>query len=47
MPRSIFDVKEDYVVVTTADGLQVIPLNSSKKADQAVLDLIRTFWTED
>ncbi len=47
VPRSIFDVKEDYVVVTTADGLQVIPLNSTKKADQAVLDLIRTFWTED
>lgn len=47
VPRSIFDVKEDYVVVTTADGLQVIPLNSTKKADQAVLNLIRTFWIED
>ncbi|MBR2865238.1 MAG: LTA synthase family protein [Elusimicrobiaceae bacterium] len=44
--RSIFDIKEDYVKITTADGEKIIPLNSQKEADQPVLELIRTFWVE-
>lgn len=44
--RSIFDVKEDYVVVSTdREPRHIIPLNSSKPQDQGVLELIRTFLT--
>jgi len=42
--RSIFDIKEDYVKITTADEEKIIPLNSKKEADQPVLELIRTLW---
>lgn len=41
--RTIFDVKEDYVVVDTEQGKKIIPLNSSKKQDKKILELIRTF----
>ena len=44
--RSIFDVKEDYVVVTTQEKMEMIPLSSSNPQDQPVLELITTFWTE-
>lgn len=44
--RSIFDIKEDYVKITTADGEKIIPLNSQKEADQAELSLIRTMWVK-
>lgn len=44
--RSIFDVKEDYVVVSTdREPRHIIPFNSSKPQDQGVLELIRTFLT--
>ena len=42
--RSIFDIKEDYVKITTEHGEKVIALNSQKETDQAVLTLIRTLW---
>ena len=45
--RSVFDVKEDYVVVSTDTGFNIIALNSQKPQDRPVIDLIRTFWTED
>ena len=45
--RSIFDVKEDYVAVSTEGGTRVLPLNSSKAQDREIIDLIRTFWTEE
>ncbi len=41
--RTIFDVKEDYVAVDTAQGQKIIPLNSSKEQDKGILELIRTF----
>jgi phosphoglycerol transferase MdoB-like AlkP superfamily enzyme len=41
--RSVFDIKEDYAVVTTSQGQQVIPLNSRRKEDKALLQLMRTF----
>lgn len=44
--RTVFDVKEDYAAVSTQEGLRIIPLNSRKPQDQAVIGLIRTFWTE-
>ncbi|MBR3603880.1 MAG: sulfatase-like hydrolase/transferase [Elusimicrobiaceae bacterium] len=44
--RSIFDIKEDYVKITTADGEKIIPLNSKKEADQAELSLIGTMWVD-
>ncbi len=45
--RSIFDVKEDYVVVNSPQDFRIIPLNSAKPQDQPILELIRTFLTED
>ena len=42
-PRSVFDIKEDYAVVTTAQDRQIIPLNSKRPQDQSVLTLMRTF----
>lgn len=44
--RTIFDVKEDYAVVTSADGRQIVPLRSEKPKDKEIIDLIRTFWID-
>lgn len=41
--RSIFDIKEDYAVLTSLGENQVIPLNSKHKKDQELLRLMRTF----
>ena len=41
--RTVFDIKEDYAVVTTWYGQQIVPLNSHKKGDQPLLELMRTF----
>lgn len=41
--RSVFDIKEDYAVITTENGKRVIPLNSTRAADKPLLDLMRTF----
>ena len=40
--RSVFDIKEDYAVITTQEGKQVVPLASSHPADKPLLDLVRT-----
>ncbi|MBO7190659.1 MAG: sulfatase-like hydrolase/transferase [Elusimicrobiaceae bacterium] len=40
--RSVFDIKEDYAVITTQEGKQVVPLSSSRQADKPLLDLMRT-----
>ena len=42
--RSVFDIKEDYAVITSEDGQKVIPLNSSRSTDKPLLDLMRTFY---
>ena len=42
-PRTIFDVKEDYVVLTTAQGVKITPLNSREKKDKALLEMLTTF----
>ncbi len=42
-PRSVFDIKEDYAVVTTEKNLRVVPLNSTRKKDKKLLELMRTF----
>lgn len=44
-PRAIFDVKEDYVVVTTDKERRVVALNSRNAEDQKIIRLITTFWT--
>jgi arylsulfatase A-like enzyme len=44
--RSVFDIKEDYAVITTDEGKQVVPLNSRKQEDKPLLDLMRTFITD-
>ena len=44
--RSVFDIKEDYAVVTTAEGQQVVPLNSQKPQDKEILGLMETFLTD-
>ena len=46
VPRSVFDIKEDYAVVTTQKDRQVFPLNSTRLADKKLLDLMRTFWVD-
>lgn len=46
-PRSVFDIKEDYAVVTTANGRQIFPLNSRRPSDKKLLNLMRTFWVEE
>ena len=45
--RSVFDIKEDYAVITTEQGSRVVPLNSKKETDQPLLDLIRSFPPEN
>ena len=42
-PRSVFDIKEDYAVVTTPNNKQIIPLNARNAQDKAVLGLMQTF----
>ena len=42
--RSVFDIKEDYAVVTTADKRRIVPLNSRKEDDRPVLSLLKTFF---
>ena len=41
--RSVFDIKEDYAVVTTWYSQQIVPLNSRRKDDKALLELMSTF----
>lgn len=45
-PRSVFDIKEDYAVVTTEKDRQVFPLNSTRPSDKELLNLMRTFWVD-
>jgi len=44
--RSVFDIKEDYAVITTEKDKYVMPLNSRKPQDRALLKLMTTFITE-
>ena len=44
--RSVFDIKEDYAVITTEKDKYVMPLNSRKPQDRALLKLMITFITE-
>ncbi len=44
--RSVFDIKEDYAVVTTAGGQQVVPLHSKRAQDKPLLNLMTTFVTD-
>ena len=41
--RSIFDIKEDYAVITTDKQTRVFPLNSKEQEDRHLLDLMTTF----
>lgn len=44
--RTVFDIKEDYAVVTTAYNTRVFPFNSPLKRDKELLKLMTTFITE-
>lgn len=44
--RSVFDIKEDYAVVTTEKARQVFPLNSSRPSDKELINLMTTFWVD-
>lgn len=44
--RSIFDIKEDYAVVTTEKEKLVFPLNSPDKKDKELINLMTTFWVK-
>ncbi|MBR2082851.1 MAG: LTA synthase family protein [Elusimicrobiaceae bacterium] len=41
--RTIFDIKEDYAVITTAFDKKVVPLNSKRPQDKELLKLMTTF----
>lgn len=44
--RTLFDIKEDYAVVTTWYSRQVLPLNSRRAQDKELLKLMTTFVKE-
>lgn len=44
--RSVFDIKEDYAVITTAYGKRVVPLGSHRAEDRALINLMTTFVSE-
>ncbi len=44
--RSVFDIKEDYAVVTTETETRVVPFNSTHWKDKQLLDLMSTFVTQ-
>lgn len=44
--RSVFDVKEDYAIITTAGGQQVVPFPPRQPAQRQLLNLMRTFVAE-
>ncbi len=44
--RSVFNIKEDYAVITTDNEKRVVPLNSPTKSDRALIDLMRSFLAE-
>lgn len=41
--RSVFDIKEDYAVVTTDEETRVVPLNSRDPEDKALIRLMTAF----
>ena len=41
--RSVFDIKEDYAVITTEEKRRIVPLNSRKASDRPLLSLLKTF----
>lgn len=41
--RTVFDIKEDYAVITTKDGKQVLSLNASHPDQKALIRLMKTF----
>ena len=40
--RSVFDIKEDYAVITTSDEKRVMPLNTTRQGEKELLDLMTT-----
>lgn len=42
--RSVFDIKEDYAIITTANKREIISLSSKKTADKPLLSLMKTFF---
>jgi len=44
--RSVFDIKEDYAIVTTQQDRQVFSLKSTRPSDKKLLDLMTTFWVD-
>ena len=45
-PRSVFDIKEDYAVITTEKERKVFSLNSKRMQDKEIINLMRTFWID-
>lgn len=43
--RSVFDIKEDYAVITTKNGKRVLPLTSTRPEEKPLLNLLRTLAT--
>ncbi len=41
--RSVFDIKEDFAIVTTSQRQQVVPLRSTRPSDKNLLNLMSTF----
>ena len=45
-PRTVFNMKDNYMAVKNAEGTKFIPFNSSNKEDKALLSLMYTALTE-
>lgn len=46
-PRTVFNMKDNYIVVKNAEGTKFVPFNSSNKEDKALLSLMYTALTSD
>lgn len=44
--RTVFDIKEDYAVITTWHNQRIVPLNSKRPQDQDLIRLMSTFVVE-
>lgn len=46
-PRTVFNIKDNYIAVKNDGGTRFVPLNSSKKEDKALVSLLYTALTEE
>ena len=42
-PRTLFDMKESYILIKNQENQQIIPLNTTKKDEKNIIDLIHSY----